>query len=835
MASLTSCIYISSTKPSPNFLNLFLTKSKHTFRSPHSPLHFRTLIPRSIFRCSSKIPKLPKSKPRIFDNIDKHHHHNRVRTRNIVGGEAKMTVTAAVQDGTLIVNGKAVVVGVPSNIVVRQVFDDLPAAAAAAAAAFIGAASTSPSSRHVFRLGHFQECKYVSLFRHKIWWMIPRFGSLGKDIPIETQMLLLEETDPAGDTFYVLLLPVLEGKFRATLQGNSSNELELCVESGDEQIETMEVTESVLINSGRNPFELIKDSFKILEKCKGTFTNLVNKKKPAHLDWFGWCTWDAFYKDVNPVGIKEGLESFLEGGCPPKFLIIDDGWQDTCNEFHKEGEPLIEGTQFASRLVDIKESAKFMASGVDISCYNLRDLVNYIKEEYSVKFIYVWHALLGYWGGLLPSSEKMKKYNPKIIHPLQSPGNIGNIRDIAMDSIEKYGVGLIDPEKAYDFYNDLHSYLSSCNVDGVKVDVQNLAETLGNGYGGRVTVTQRFQGALEESIAKNFEENNLISCMSLNNDYVYSSKKSATARASEDFMPREPSFQTLHVASVAFNSLLLGEVSVPDWDMFQSNHYTAEFHGAARALGGCPVYVSDKPGKHDFKVLKKLVLPDGSILRARYAGRPTRDCLFVDTVVDGKSLLKIWNLNKFSGVIGVFNCQGAGNWPMMDDPAHYANSSSEPRVLSSQLSPEDIDFLEEVTDESCDGECAAYAFHTGSLSRLSKEERIKVSLATLECEVFTVSPIRVLNEDLQFAPIGLIDMYNSGGAVQGLRLSQKASEQSVIIEARGSGRLGAYSSKKPVRCTVDGEEFEFVYFSDNGLLIVNLEGECKVRDISYCY
>jgi hypothetical protein len=44
--------------------------------------------------------------------------------------------------------------------------------------------------------------------------------------------------------------------------------------------------------------------------------------------------------------------------------------------------------------------------------------------------------------------------------------------------------------------------------------------------------------------------------------------KSAVARASEDFIPREPTLQTLHIASVAFNSLLLGEVFVPDWDMF---------------------------------------------------------------------------------------------------------------------------------------------------------------------------------------------------------------------------------------------------------------------------
>lgn len=91
----------------------------------------------------------------------------------------------------------------------------------------------------------------------------------------------------------------------------------------------------------------------------------------------------------------------------------------------------------------------------------------------------------------------------------------------------------------------------------------------------------------------------------------------------------------------------------------------AEYHGAARAVGGCAIYVrccflcfcqyypntgftfffcsihlvlnfSDKPGNHDFDVLKKLVLPDGSTLRAKLPGRPTRDCLFSDPTKDGE-------------------------------------------------------------------------------------------------------------------------------------------------------------------------------------------------------
>ncbi|XP_047956761.1 probable galactinol--sucrose galactosyltransferase 2 [Salvia hispanica] len=829
--SATAAIY--STRNSRIFFKRLQTnRSQYYPRINHNSAHYITPNSRKVSIFSSfhtRISDRSSSRCKTFAGV-------------ALKAEAAMTVAAApicVEDGSLLVNGKVVLEGVPQNVAVYPVIDGL----SSSSAAFIGASSSEPSSRHVFSLGVLRECRFMCLFRHKIWWMIPRFGSSASDIRMETQMLLLEVREESAvqdddstlvqstdnNTSYVLFLPVLEGQFRATLQGNSANELEFCVESGDAHVQTTHVSEAIFVKSGSNPFELIRDSLRILESHKGTFTRIEHKKKPTHLDWFGWCTWDAFYRDVTPRGIREGLESLLEGGCPPKFIIIDDGWQDTFDEFQKEGEPCAEGTQFAIRLAGLKESSKFMESGADMSCHDLHDFVKFIKENHGLKYVYVWHALVGYWGGLLPSSEKMKKYNPKLVYPIQSPGDVGNTRDIAMDYLEKYGVGLIDPEKVYDFYNDLHSYLSSSGVDGVKVDIQNLIETMGAGHGGRVALTRKYQMALEESVARNFQENNLICCMSLNSDSIYSSKRSATVRASEDFMPREPTFQTLHIASVAFNSLLLGEIMVPDWDMFQSHHYTAEFHGAARAVGGCPVYVSDKPGNHDFKLLKKLVLPDGSILRGRYAGRPTRDCLFVDTVMDGKSLLKIWNLNKLTGVVGVFNCQGAGCWSLRD----AEQQDPKPISLSGSVSPRDLEFLEEITDERWNGDCAIYSFHTGSLSRLPREGSQQVTLSTLECEVFTISPIHAVNDTLDFSPIGLVDMFNSGGATEGLSFSND--EPSIRIEARGCGRFGAYCSKKPTRCTVDRDEVEFEYDPDNGLLIVKLEGECRIKNINIYY
>ncbi|KAK6153257.1 hypothetical protein DH2020_012896 [Rehmannia glutinosa] len=696
----------------------------------------------------------------------------------LIGNKPNMTITAfpVIKNGCVMVRGKVVLTGVPENVFISP---------ATPGSAFIGATSTTFSSRHVFNLGILENCKFMCLFIAKIWWMIPRVGKSAKDIPMETQMLLLEageesfladdetiEETVTQNKFYVLILPVLDGAFRTTLQGTQSNELQFCYESGDPQVQTCQAREGVFVNSGDNPFQLIKDSIKILAKHKGTFSHLENKKAPAHLDWFGWCTWDAFYTHVTPNGIKEGLQSFKDGGISPKFLIIDDGWQETVNEYHKEGEPLIEGTQFATRLTDITENSKFRESESDGSSANLKELIHYIKENYGLMYVYMWHALAGYWGGVLASSEALK-------------------------NLEKYGVGVIDPEKVFHFYNDMHSYLASSGVDGVKVDVQNLLETLGSGYGGRVSITKQYHEALDESIEKNFGDNNLICCMCHISDSVFSSKKSATARASEDFMPNEPTFQTLHIASVSFNSLLLGDIVVQIGicsiaTMTQLSSMVQHEHWAV-------VQSIDKPGKHDFNILKKLVLQDGSVLRARYAGRPTRDCLFIDPVMDGKRLLKIWNLNKITGVVGVFNCQGAGCWPMKQAPENYSTTAA--TYISDRVSPLDVEYLDDIAGKNWTGDSAVYAFNSGSLSRVPKNKSVEVSLGVLQCEIFTVSPIK-------FAPIGLINMYNSGGAVEEYIL-----KDTITIKARGCGLFGAYSSVKPSCCKVDKKDEEFTYCS----------------------
>jgi len=70
-----------------------------------------------------------------------------------------------------------------------------------------------------------------------------------------------------------------------------------------------------------------------------------------------------------------------------------------------------------------------------------------------------------------------------------------------------------------------------------------------------------------------------------------SSNQTAVVRASDDFYPRDPVSHTIHIASVAYNSVFLGEFMLPDWDMFHSIHPAGDYHGSARAISGGPVYV----------------------------------------------------------------------------------------------------------------------------------------------------------------------------------------------------------------------------------------------------
>ncbi|KZV32937.1 galactinol--sucrose galactosyltransferase [Dorcoceras hygrometricum] len=337
-------------------------------------------------------------------------------------------------------------------------------------------------------------------------------------------------------------------------------------------------------------------------------------------------------------------------------------------------------------------------------------------------------------------------------------------------------------------------------------------------YGGRVELAKAYFKALTTSVRNHFKGNGVIASMEHCNDFMFLGTEAISlGRVGDDFWCTDPSgdpngtfwLQGCHMVHCAYNSLWMGNFIHPDWDMFQSTHPCAAFHAASRAISGGPIYISDSVGKHNFELLKTLVLPDGSILRCEYYALPSRDCLFEDPLHNGKTMLKIWNLNKFTGVIGAFNCQGGG-WCREARRNKCASEFS--RAVSAKTGPVDIEWKQgrnPITIQ--DGQTfAMYLFHQKKLILSEQSGTINLCLEPFEFELVTVSPILTLTKKaVQFAPIGLVNMLNSGGALQSLAFDDGAN--SVQVGVKGAGELRVFASEKPVACRLNGEIVAFGY------------------------
>lgn len=746
-----------------------------------------------------------------------------------LGGGYKQPLIA-LQGSDFVANGHRVLSDVPPNVVATPspVTPD---------GCFVGFDADEGKSRHVVSVGKLKGIRFMSIFRFKVWWTTHWVGDNGRDLENETQMVILDKSDSGRP--YVLLLPIVEGPFRSSLQPGEDDSVDLCVESGSTKVSGGSYRSSLYMHAGDDPYSLVKEAMRVVRVHLGTFKLLEEKTPPGIVDKFGWCTWDAFYLKVHPQGVWEGVQGLVDGGCPPGLVLIDDGWQS----IRHDDDPISDqegmnrtaaGEQMPCRLIKFQENYKFRdyvspkSSGPTALTKGMGAFVRDLKDEFkSVDYVYVWHALCGYWGGLRPKVPCLPESN--VIAPKLSPGLKLTMEDLAVDKIVNNGVGLVPPEKVDQLYEGLHSHLESVGIDGVKVDVIHLLEMLCEEYGGRVELAKAYYKALTDSIKKHFKGNGVIASMEHCNDFMLLGTEAiALGRVGDDFWCTDPSgdpngtfwLQGCHMVHCAYNSLWMGNFIHPDWDMFQSTHPCAEFHAASRAISGGPIYVSDAVGKHNFQLLKSLVLPDGSILRCQYYALPTRGCLFEDPLHDGNTMLKIWNLNKFTGVLGAFNCQGGG-WCREARRNKCASQFS--HAVTSVASPKDIEWTNgnSSTPISIEGVqlFAMYMFRTKKLVLSKPSQNIEISLDPFDFELITVSPVTTLpGKSVQFAPIGLVNMLNSGGAIESLAFDDE--ENSVRIGVKGTGEMRAFASEKPRSCRINGEEVAFGY--DECMVIIQV-------------
>ncbi|KAL5341340.1 glycoside hydrolase superfamily [Aspergillus crustosus] len=370
-------------------------------------------------------------------------------------------------------------------------------------------------------------------------------------------------------------------------------------------------------------------------------------------DGLTYCTWNGIGQGLTEEKLLSALEDLKKNGIKIKGLIIDDNWQSLDNEgaggWHRGW------TRFEAN---------------DAFPRGLAKTVTTIRDRHpNIEHIAVWHALLGYWGGISPTGELAATYKTK---------------EVTINSTIRSSILAIDPDDIQRFYNDFYTFLSSAGITGVKADAQSFLDLLSD-PDDRRRFTTAYQDAWSISSLRRFGPK-VISCMSQYPQPIFHSqlptnRSAIVVRNSDDFFPDVDNSHPWHIFCNAHNALLTRYLNaLPDWDMFQSNHPCAGFHAAARCVSGGPIYITDTPGQHDLALLNQITAPTPKgttiILRPSLIGRT----LDVYNDINEGHILRVGTYTgrarTGSGIIGLFNVSKTSKSALIslsDFPGVYAS------------------------------------------------------------------------------------------------------------------------------------------------------------------
>jgi len=351
-------------------------------------------------------------------------------------------------------------------------------------------------------------------------------------------------------------------------------------------------------------------------------------------------TWNALGQQLTAEKVLKAVDTLAENNISISSLIIDDNWQD----IDYKGD-----NQFQYAWNDFEAQPEAFPKG-------LKALVSDIRSKHkSIQYIAVWHALLGYWGGIAPDGKLANKY--KTVEVLREESER---KDIPLGG----KITVVAKEDADRFYDDFYKFLSSCGIDGVKTDAQFMLDTVVSPKARR-GLLHTYMDAWTLASLRHFG-NRVISCMSLTPQNIFYSlmprnRPALLCRNSDDFFPDNERSHPWHIWANAHNNLFTQHLNIlPDWDMFQTRGPYAGFHAAARCVSGGPVYITDVPGEHEVGLIKQMTATTTRgrtvILRPSVLGRTIDQYNGYD---DPSSLLKIgaYHGRAVTGtpIMGIFN------------------------------------------------------------------------------------------------------------------------------------------------------------------------------------
>jgi len=494
--------------------------------------------------------------------------------------------------------------------------------------------------------------------------------------------------------------------------------------------------------------------------------SLMDGIKPEWLEeWYDgltYCTWNGLGQNLTSQKIYDALDALSRENINVTNLIIDDNWQSLA-----KGD-----TQFVRGWSDFEANKEGFPDGMKATTAQIR------KRHPKINHIAVWHALLGYWGGIDPHGWIAKNY--KTIEVEKEPGVAGG----------KFTV--VAAEDASRMYNDFYKFLSEAGVDSVKTDAQFFVDLLLHAPDRRAIV-QEYQDAWTIAHLRHLSSR-AISCMSQNPQMLFHSqlprnKPRLLVRNSDDFFPEVEASHPWHIFCNAHNSLLTQHLNVlPDWDMFQTSHSWAGFHAAARCVSGGPIYFTDYPGQHDIELINQMTAqtPRGKtvILRPHIVGKAMNPY----NAYTAQTLLKIGTYVGFAqtgtGILGLFNVSG--------------------QHLNEFVSLADFPGTEK-------GEYVLSSFLTGDISspmsRGQQHAMLGIELAPKTWDILSAYPLHTLhvrNKPVSVAIMGLIGKMTGSAAVTGTDIYvEENGRLRTWVQLKALGVLGLFVSDLAERSIED--------------------------------
>ena len=471
---------------------------------------------------------------------------------------------------------------------------------------------------------------FMADFRRCPFWCKPSFGRDLKDVPDETQGMIISR----GNGNYAVLLPLVSDTYKCVLCGTDTGLIAKLYSRFEGLTECR--APAFLYAEGDDPYALLERCAKRGAALLGNRCKLRGERQyPEIFEYLGWCSWDAMEIRVNHADLMKKCEEFREKNIPVKWAIIDDMWEEVHDFYDASYENRDEMFKLmhASKLYSHKADPKRFPFG-------LKKCISDMKE-YGIR-VGLWHPTTGYWAGIDPNGSLYAEH-PDLFVEAQNGRIVCDFRT----------------ENAYRYYTLLHDYFKESGAEFVKIDNQS---GINLSYYNRMApvgkVAREYHDAMERSVAEHFD-NAMINCMGMASEDMWNRTESPVSRCSGDFLPNDSEWFIQHITMCAYNDLIQGQFYFCDWDMWWTGDGQALKNSILRAVSGGPVYISDRLDESFAEIIAPLVLNDGRILRCDRPAVPTRDCLIHDPVTSG-SVFKIQNTCGDCGVLAAFHIDEKG-------------------------------------------------------------------------------------------------------------------------------------------------------------------------------